>query len=70
MNAYMLIAISFALVLAGFLVPFLIVLQILEAGFVLSFSAHFLSLGGLLLALYSAFHYTSSRKRNNSDRLR
>jgi hypothetical protein len=70
MNSWLLIAVSFVFVLAGFLVPFLIVLEILEAGFVLSFSAHFLSLGGLLLALYSAFHYTSSRRRNDSDRLR
>jgi hypothetical protein len=49
-------------VLAGFLVPFLIVLQILEAGFVLSFSAYFLSLGGLLLGLYGAFHFNGSRR--------
>jgi hypothetical protein len=52
MNAYLLIAISFALVLAGFLVPFLMVMQVLEPGLVLSFSAYFLSLGGLLLGLY------------------
>jgi hypothetical protein len=70
MNSWLLIAISLVLVLAGFLVPFLMVLQVLEAGLVLSFSAHFLSLGGLVLALYGAFHYTSSRKRDDSDRLR
>ena len=69
MNAYLLIGVSFALVLAGFLVPFLMVLQVLEPGLVLSFSAYFLSLGGLLLALYSAFHYTSSQQ-DDSDRLR
>jgi hypothetical protein len=62
MNSWLLIAISFVLVLAGFLVPFLIVLQILEAGFVLSFSAYFLSLGGLLLGLYGAFHFNGSRR--------
>jgi hypothetical protein len=62
MNCWLMIAISFVLVLAGFLVPFLMVLQIFEPGLALSFSAHFLSLGGLVLALYAAFQYTSWRK--------
>jgi uncharacterized membrane protein len=65
MNAYLLIAISFALVLAGFLVPFLMVMQVLEPGLVLSFSAYFLSLGGLLLGLYGAFHVNGSRRGDN-----
>jgi hypothetical protein len=65
MNAYLLIAISFALVLAGFLVPFLMVMQVLEPGLVLSFSAYFLSLGGLLLGLYGAFHFNGSRRRDD-----
>jgi hypothetical protein len=70
MNAWLPIAISFVLVLAGFLLPFLMVLEVFEAGLVLSFSAYFSSLAGLVLAVYGAFHYTSWRKRNNSDRLR
>jgi hypothetical protein len=68
MNSYLLIAISFLLVLAGFLVPFLMVLKVLEPDLVLSFSAYFLSLGGLVLALYGAFHHTGWRKRDDSDR--
>jgi hypothetical protein len=70
MNAWLPIAISFVLVLGGFLLPFLMVLEVFEAGLVLSFSAYFSSLAGLVLAVYGAFHYTSWRKRNNSDRLR
>jgi hypothetical protein len=65
MNSWLLMAISFVLVLAGFLVPFLMLLQVVEPGLVLSFSAHFSSLGGLLLALYRAFDYVTSRRRND-----
>ena len=65
MNSYLLMAISFVLVLAGFLVPFLMVLQVLEPGLVLSFSAYFLSLGGLVLALYRAFDYVNWRRPND-----
>ena len=32
MNSWLLIAISFVLILAGFLVPFLMVLRLLESG--------------------------------------
>jgi hypothetical protein len=65
MNSWLLMAISLVLVLAGFLVPFLMVLQVLEPGLVLSFSAYFLSLGGLVLALCQAFDYVNSRRRND-----
>jgi hypothetical protein len=65
MNSRLLIAISFLLVLAGFLVPFLIVLQVLEPGLMLSFWAYFSSLVGLVLALYGAFDYVNSRRRND-----
>jgi hypothetical protein len=62
MNSRLLIAISFLLVLAGFLVPFLIVLQVLEPGLMLSFSAYVSSLVGLVLGLYGAFHFSGSRR--------
>jgi hypothetical protein len=52
-------------VLAGFLVPFLMVLGVLESGFTLSFSAYFSSLVGLLLALYGVVDYTNSRQRDD-----
>jgi hypothetical protein len=60
MSPFTLIAIGFVLILAGFFLPLLMVLRVLEPGFVLSFSAHFSSLIGLLLALYGAVHYVGS----------
>jgi hypothetical protein len=65
MNSWLLIAISFVLILAGFLVPFLMVLRVLGSGLVLSFSAHFSSLMGLVLALYGLFDYINSRRRDD-----
>jgi len=65
MSSLKLVTIGFALVLAGFLVPFLMVLGVLESGFTLSFSAYFSSLVGLLLALYGVFDYTNSRQRDD-----
>jgi len=65
MSSLKLVTMGFALVLAGFLVPFLMVLGVLESGFTLSFSAYFSSLVGLLLALYGVFDYTNSRQRDD-----
>ena len=62
MSSSKLVAIGFALVLVGFLVPFLMVLEVLEAGFVLSFSAYFSSLVGLLLAVYGISHVSLHRR--------
>jgi hypothetical protein len=59
------LALGFALILAGFLLPFLMVLQILESGLMLSISAYCLSLVGLVLSLYGVSHYSSSRGRDN-----
>jgi hypothetical protein len=59
------LAIGFALILAGFLLPFLMVLQVLESGLVLSVSAYCASLVGLVLSLYGVSHYSSSRGRDN-----
>jgi hypothetical protein len=64
MSALNLMAAGLVLLLAGFLVPFLMVLRLLEAGFALSFLAHFSSLTGLLVALYGALHYVGSRGSN------
>lgn len=61
LSAFKVMAAGLVLLLAGFLLPFLMVLQLLEAGFALSFLAHFSSLTGLLVALYGALQYVSSR---------
>ena len=59
------VGIGFVLVLAGFLVPFLMVLGVVEPGFVLSFSVYFSSLFGLLLAFYGISHHVSLRRRDD-----
>jgi hypothetical protein len=62
MSPLTLVAIGFALVLMGFLGPFLMVLQVLESGLVLTFSAYCASVVGLVLSLYGVSHYSSSRR--------
>jgi hypothetical protein len=64
LSAFKMMAAGLVLLLAGFVLPFLMVLQLLEAGFALSFLAHFSSLAGLLVALYGALHYVGSRDSN------
>jgi hypothetical protein len=59
------IAAGFVLILTGFLLPFLMVLQALEPGFVLSFFAYFASVVGVLLTFYGAFHV--GRYRDNDS---
>jgi hypothetical protein len=58
------LTVGFVLILAGFLAPFLMVLQVLESSMVLSFSAYCASLVGLVLSLYGVSHYSSSRGRD------
>jgi hypothetical protein len=65
MSPLKLVTIGFVLVLAGFLMPFLMVLGVLESGFTLSFSAYFSSLVGLLLAFYGISDHISLRRRDN-----
>ena len=59
------LAVGFVLILAGFLLPFLMVLQILESGLVLNVSAYCASLVGLVLSLYGVSHYSSARERDD-----
>ena len=65
MSRFKSVVLGFALVLTGFLVPFFMVLGVLEAGFVLSFSAYFSSLVGLLLAFYGISHHVTLRRRDD-----
>lgn len=55
------LALGFALILAGFLLPFLMVLQVLESGLMLNVSAYCASLVGLGFGLYGVSHYSSAR---------
>lgn len=52
-----LLAAGFGLLLAGFLLPFLMVLRLLEPGLALSFLAYSSMLLGLILTLCGAFLY-------------
>jgi hypothetical protein len=66
MSPLTLVAIGFVLVLVGFLGPFLMVLQVLESGLVLSFSAYCASVVGLVLSLYGVSHYSSARRADDT----
>jgi hypothetical protein len=57
------LAIGFALILAGFFLPFLMVLQVLESGLVLSITAYCASLVGLVLSLYGVSHYSKRTRK-------
>ena len=61
----MMMAIGFVLLVTGLLLPFLMVLRVLESGLALAFSAHASSLVGLLLALYGIFGQVNSRRRDD-----
>ena len=65
MSPAMSLRLGFALILLGFLVPFLMVLQVLEFGLVLSVSAYCASVVGLVLSLYGVSHYGSSRRADD-----
>ena len=57
------IVIGFFLVLLGFVVPFLMVLQIIKAGFLLSFLSFAASISGLFLGVIGAASYIRLDKR-------
>jgi hypothetical protein len=58
-----LFAIGFVLVLTGFVLPFLMVMQIIKASFVLSFVSHAASVAGLFLGLIGAAYYVGKMRR-------
>lgn len=52
-----LIGVGLILVTTGCIVPFLMVVQVLEASFLLSFLAYAASVGGLMLGVIGAANY-------------
>lgn len=52
-----LIAVGFVLVLLGFVLPFLMVINVIEANFLLGFISHGASVSGLLLGMIGAALY-------------
>jgi hypothetical protein len=63
MHPKKIIAIGFVLVLFGFLAPFLMVIKVIKASYVLSFLSYAASVGGLLLGLVGAAWYSHLDKR-------
>jgi hypothetical protein len=57
------IIVGFLLVLFGFIAPFLMVIRIIEASFVLSFLSYAASVAGLLLGLIGAAWYSHAGRR-------
>jgi hypothetical protein len=56
------IAVGFALVLFGFVAPFLMVLRVIEPSFALSFLSHAASVSGLFLGLIGSALYIRMRR--------
>ena len=57
-----LIVIGFVLVLMGFVLPFLMVVRVLESSIFLSFLSYAASVGGLFLGLIGAAMYVRIRR--------
>jgi len=57
------ILLGFVLVLFGFIIPFLMVVRVIKAGFFLSFLSYGASMAGLFLGLIGAAWYSRRDRR-------
>lgn len=57
------ILVAFILVLLGAVLPFLMVMRVLEASFLLAFISYAASTGGLILGVIGAAMYVRERRR-------
>jgi membrane protein implicated in regulation of membrane protease activity len=57
------IILGFILVVLGFLLPFLMILHIIESSFLLNFLAYGASVAGLMLGIMGAASYVRRNKR-------
>jgi hypothetical protein len=57
-----LMVIGFILLILGFGVPFLMVIQVLEPGFLLAFLSYMASVGGLVLGVIASALYIRERQ--------
>jgi hypothetical protein len=55
---------GFFLVVIGFVLPFLMVLQVIQSTFFLNFLAYAASFSGLLLGIIGSAFYTAARRKN------
>ncbi len=56
------ILLGFALVLLGVILPFLMVMKVLQPSFLLAFISYAVSLGGLILGIIGAATYVRERR--------
>lgn len=61
-NPWKIIALGFILVLLGFLVPMLMIIQVIEASLFLSFASQAASVAGLFLGIIGASTYSRMGK--------
>jgi uncharacterized protein YacL len=53
---------GFAGLVAGFLIPFLTMIKVLEAGFVLLFASYLMSVGGLVIGVLGSALFVRGRE--------
>jgi hypothetical protein len=66
-SSLQLILIGFVLLVIGFLLPFLMVLRLLEPTLPLNFIAYFASLFGLIIGVIGIVTYTQVRKKDKDE---
>ncbi len=62
-SPWRLIALGFVLVMAGWILPFLMVIHVIPSTFFLNFFAYIASVLGLFLGIWGAALYAQSRRR-------
>jgi hypothetical protein len=66
-RAFKFIIIGFVLVLIGFVVPLLMVIRLIEPGFLIGFASYGASVIGLLLGLFGTVEIYMRRKKADND---
>jgi F0F1-type ATP synthase membrane subunit c/vacuolar-type H+-ATPase subunit K len=61
---FTLIGIGFALVMIGFIIPLLMVMQVLQSTFFLNFLGYAASISGLMLGIIGTAMYASYNRKN------
>ena len=65
MNYRSLIGVGFVLVLIGAVLPFLMVLKVIQTGFILAFISFAASLAGLIMGTLGSFLYVREHRRRD-----
>ena len=67
MQMYRLLIIGFVLVLAGAVLPFLMVLRVIEPSFLMSFVSYAASVGGVFLGVLGVAQYVGTHRQRDQD---